>query len=255
MFDVHSTNKINMKRRVHQQRLWKQTSAKILFDENTFLNVPKDKFLEEKRNCKLMGQKENIFLNDSALGENGRRSGPDIIEEKHINLFKNVYDFKDFTSKHNNTKPNLIYTLPIKYMCNVCNKDFKEMGRLNKHLLVHSKQRKYKCDVCDNSFKINSNLNRHLLIHSEQRKCKCDVCDNSFKIKSNLNRHLLIHSGLRKYKCDVCDNSFKIKSNLNRHLLIHSEQRKCKCDVCDKIFKDIFPHIIKTISIIQGSIT
>nr|CAD7602677.1 unnamed protein product [Timema genevievae] len=191
---------------------------------------------EEKRNCKLMGQKETIFLNDSALGENSTRSCQEIIEKKHVNLFKKFCDFKDSTTEHNNTKQNLISTLQRKYMCNVCNKDFKEKGSLNKHLLVHSKQRKYKCEVCNKIFKWTSHLKRHLLIHSEQRNYKCDVCNKSFKLKGSLNSHLLGHSEQRNYKCNVCDKSFKRKNTLNSHLLIHSEQRKYKCDICYKSF-------------------
>nr|CAD7459319.1 unnamed protein product [Timema tahoe] len=172
-----------------------------------------------------MGQKENIFLNYSALGENSKRSGQEIIEKKHVNLFKKVCDFKDSTTEHNNTKQNLISTLQRKYRCNICNKDFKEKRSLNKHLLnKESISVTYVIRASRRSY----DLNRHLLIHSAQRKYKCDVCDKSFKTKNNLKSHLLIHSKQRKYKCDVCNKSFKGTYDLNRHLLIHSEQRKYK---------------------------
>nr|CAD7198490.1 unnamed protein product [Timema douglasi] len=193
-----------------------------------------DKYLiliEEKRNCKLMGQKENIFLNDSALGENSTRSDQDIIDKK------NVCDFKDSISNHNNTKQSLIHTLHRKYTCNVCNRDLKERGSLKKHLLVHSEQIEYKCDVCDKSFKRKGDLNRHLLIHSEQRKYKCNFCDKGFNEKCDLNKHLLYHSERKKYKCNVCDKSFKVIGSLYSHLLVHSDQRKYKCDICDKSLK------------------
>lgn len=67
-------------------------------------------------------------------------------------------------------------------------------SNLNDHLKTHTAERPYICDYCDKGFKQMAHLKEHLRIHTGERPYKCHLCPMDFKQSSSLTRHLETHT-------------------------------------------------------------
>ncbi|KAI8433211.1 hypothetical protein MSG28_015295 [Choristoneura fumiferana] len=67
----------------------------------------------------------------------------------------------------------------------------------------------YVCDICDKAFKQNSSLYHHRRLHSGERPFHCETCFRTFKRKAHLHSHKSIHDPAPKegtvFPCDVCE--------------------------------------------------
>ena len=80
---------------------------------------------------------------------------------------------------------------PGKYLCNECDKSFRDNFDLKRHVdIVHLKLKPFKCAYCDKSFDTGSNLERHVLNKHEKIRHPCDFCDGNYSQKSHLARHI-----------------------------------------------------------------
>lgn len=50
---------------------------------------------------------------------------------------------------------------PIRYLCTLCQKEFKSMKDLTRHIDTHTREKSYKCTICGKGFGQAQNLKRH----------------------------------------------------------------------------------------------
>ncbi|KAH9513468.1 hypothetical protein Btru_033146 [Bulinus truncatus] len=137
-----------------------------------------------------------------------------------------------------------IHTGERKYICQICNRAFKQMTHLQQHHIIHTGERKYVCQVCNRAFKQMTHLQQHHRIHTGERKYICQCCDRGFKQLTHLQQHYRIHTGEKPYRCkfENCERAFAQLSNLQHHMRNHDDQVKKeatrihKCQICHRCY-------------------
>ena len=86
--------------------------------------------------------------------------------------------------------------------CSICEKDFRGKYSLNKHLWrVHkimakkATKKPFLCQFCNKVFKEKAGLQRHTLIHTGEKPHACQYCKLNFRHKSSLKSHEMTHTG------------------------------------------------------------
>ncbi|XP_063696165.1 zinc finger protein 708-like [Culicoides brevitarsis] len=140
-------------------------------------------------------------------------------------------------------KEHLRYSCPFmdtrSYICDLCNKSFKEKQTLRKHLNLHMKVKEYPCKHCDKIYYSQSSLILHYRSHSSE---PCPVCHKVLKSYS-LPYHMAQHSTETRFQCPICNKiKFPTESSLKQHLKIHTKSAEPTesliCD-CGRKFKSL----------------
>ncbi|XP_039262822.2 uncharacterized protein LOC120338900 [Styela clava] len=93
------------------------------------------------------------------------------------------------------------------------------------------------CNICERRFGTLAKLERHLKFHYKGRKILyCSVCGKDFGQKSHLEYHMVLHTGVKAYSCEICGKTFTQKSSLNMHIKSHTSQPNVPCEICGKKF-------------------
>ena len=121
-----------------------------------------------------------------------------------------------------------LHTKP--HICDVCQKRFRNTGRLAQHMSVHSDVR-YPCDWpgCDLTFKRLDNKKDHMNVHTSEKIHRCDWpgCDKTFLIKSRLYVHVFQHKRTqRPIECRICGTRSKTPLQHENHMKTHENQPK-----------------------------
>ncbi|XP_063978403.1 gastrula zinc finger protein XlCGF57.1-like isoform X2 [Diachasmimorpha longicaudata] len=156
------------------------------------------------------------------------------------------------------------------YVCEICNKTFKQSGHLSQHCLSHafptsqcpicstkfesrdqlkahlSRHHRnkrgiqskpiFQCDSCKKVFTIKSVLERHILTHTHERQFDCKICGKRFKQAGHLKSHTLVHTGEKKFVCSICSKRFTLSNSLKKHMYVHNGEKPYQCDVCGSRF-------------------
>ena len=136
---------------------------------------------------------------------------------------------------------------PLTFNCDICNKRFMKLERLNVHKQIHTSKRLFKCSVCQKKFTLKKYLHRHMTVHKTDAKYACLFCEKRFKWKESLGYHMVLHTGHTQHFCTICTKPFAKLSQLNIHMLKHSEA-KLSCEICGKKYKyksDLKIHVEK----------
>ncbi|XP_075153921.1 hamlet isoform X2 [Haematobia irritans] len=124
--------------------------------------------------------------------------------------------------------------------CEVCDKTFVELERLDDHLIGahHFRKDEFLCELCSKRFCHRPVLLKHrALAHNEIRKYPCENCTKVFCDPSNLQRHIRAHHiGARSHACPECGKTFATSSGLKQHTHIHSSVKPFQCEVCFKAY-------------------
>ncbi|XP_073820848.1 hamlet isoform X2 [Musca autumnalis] len=124
--------------------------------------------------------------------------------------------------------------------CEVCDKTFGDIDRLDEHLVVahHFRKDEFLCELCSKRFCHRPVLLKHrALVHNEIRKYPCENCTKVFCDPSNLQRHIRTHHiGARSHACPECGKTFATSSGLKQHTHIHSSIKPFQCEVCFKAY-------------------
>ncbi|XP_034243464.1 zinc finger protein 2-like [Thrips palmi] len=122
-----------------------------------------------------------------------------------------------------------------KWICEICEKAFRNSRTLREHGVVHTGARDFPCSVCGKAFGTAANMRIHLLTHSDQRPFECQTCGATFRQKDSLKVHVRKHTGERPFICTICNMSFDRSFTLKNHMLKHVE-KSFVCSVCGKAF-------------------
>jgi len=128
------------------------------------------------------------------------------------------------------------------YVCDTCDRAFKEKELLIKHLSCHMETKPHECLECGKKFTKPNLLRDHKKRHFEDGTFQCNYCNKKFFTPNKLREHIRIHTGEAPLKCNICGKGFKRHSNLSEHKKIHEPNREVKppkelfCH-CGKVFK------------------
>lgn len=147
-------------------------------------------------------------------------------------------------------QPSVIQLPKKPYTCQVCQKSYTNIDKLNKHQQIHSTVSPFKCEHCKKSFSSKFKLVRHMLIHSDRKPFSCTVCERTFHRKDHLKNHIKIHSPTKKvYICEKehCKKEYTSLLSYKKHLALHSAQEgSLECQICSSVFstkEDILFHL------------
>jgi len=128
------------------------------------------------------------------------------------------------------------------YVCDTCDRAFKDKELLIKHLSCHMETKPHECLECGKKFTKPNLLREHKKRHFEDGTFQCNYCNKKFFTPNKLREHIRIHTGEAPLKCNICGKGFKRHSNLSEHKKIHEPNREVKpqkelfCH-CGKVFK------------------
>ncbi|XP_053384658.1 zinc finger protein 665-like [Mercenaria mercenaria] len=122
------------------------------------------------------------------------------------------------------------------HVCDVCNKTYDSIGRLNYHKKISHGPKQNTCDICSSSFASKSLLRQHKKRHGP-KQFFCDKCSCSYYFMHQLTNHLKIHDeNSIKYKCTVCSREYVNKSHWKEHVKLHDGSNFVQCDQCGKSY-------------------
>merc|ERR1719220_1585666 len=107
------------------------------------------------------------------------------------------------------------------YVCDTCDRAFKEKALLIKHLSCHMETKPHECLECGKKFTKANLLREHKKRHFEDGTFQCNYCNKKFFTPNKLREHIRIHTGEAPLKCNICGKGFKRHSNLSEHKKIH----------------------------------
>ncbi|CAG0894598.1 unnamed protein product [Darwinula stevensoni] len=181
------------------------------------------------------GKKEWNSTRDLILQDWSHYSGG-VDEEETGGLEKSGHKIKSFeeiekaTSHGGSGDPKMKVRFP--YVCNVCNKKFLKIERVQEHLVTHRSRRKYKCQNCSASFSILSELKAHTCsTQSEEKELEGEE-EQEGEVDSKRRRRDLV-------LCELCGAQVQtLTSHMRTAHGIGQEHRSrptCPVDTCCKV--------------------
>uniref|UniRef100_A0A1B0DFT8 C2H2-type domain-containing protein n=1 Tax=Phlebotomus papatasi TaxID=29031 RepID=A0A1B0DFT8_PHLPP len=123
-----------------------------------------------------------------------------------------------------------------KFICPLCNRNFRDKSGLRSHLMIHSGEKPFQCQECGKSFTQSGALTVHLRTHTGDRPFSCDQCGKRFVQAGQLKVHLRTHNGERMEVCPLCGKRFMQKGHLKVHMQRHRGEKPFACNHCGKSF-------------------
>lgn len=156
----------------------------------------------------------------SIVKKNDENSNNNLEENYHINLnsisysnYNTISDFETLVqrcSKCNNyeTFDETSLVLHLTTCQEIENNNEKDL-QANSKLFI--------CNICNKQFKNSTNLSRHKRRHTEDRKYECKVCQKRFFRKDHLSVHFIkIHR--KSFYCTICNRGFQQQDNFIIHI-------------------------------------
>uniref|UniRef100_A0A2S2P5W1 Zinc finger protein n=1 Tax=Schizaphis graminum TaxID=13262 RepID=A0A2S2P5W1_SCHGA len=156
--------------------------------------------------------------------------------------------FRTTTVAMNENNKTMVHNIGDKvgsYVCQMCNKSFKNARSLNKHKKRHKLTenevqpdviRPHVCNICGLAFKKGATLTVHYRIHTGQKPFACNVCSDTFTCSANRTVHMRTHTGYRPYVCKFCGFAFNQSHVLTEHVRLHTGERPYECGLCELAF-------------------
>lgn len=142
---------------------------------------------------------------------------------------------------------------PNKYICNLCQNEFKNMKWLESHMktihinfLKANCKKQPQCQICFKSFRGPGMLKMHQKTHERENKMPtCSICGKEFKSKSILYRHRSTHfADQKQHVCSICNKTFNSNYQLNAHIARHQKNHMCnQCEKCFPSASDLKCHL------------
>ncbi|XP_060851000.1 zinc finger protein 26-like isoform X2 [Rhopalosiphum padi] len=158
--------------------------------------------------------------------------------------------FRITTAAMNENNKTMVHSIGDKvgsYVCQMCNKPFKNASSLNEHNKRHKLTenevqpvsdviRPHVCNICGLAFRKMSTLTVHYRIHTGQKPFACNVCGDTFTCSANRTVHMRTHTGYRPYVCKFCGFAFNQSHVLTEHVRLHTGERPYECGLCELAF-------------------
>jgi len=183
-----------------------------------------------------------VFTQIESLNRNIVLTGSSVLpgNDGSLVLGNNEYEHK-FIRVVSTADPTKVHLNPNElFVCNKCNRTFKQKSRFDRHVMNHPSEKNYLCKVCNKVFTRLPHLQKHMRTHSDERKYVCETCGAAFILQHHLVRHNRIHTGVLPFQCDVCHKQFTRKAGLTQHQFVHTGMKPFVCSVgeCDRQFSD-----------------
>ncbi|VDH96523.1 Hypothetical predicted protein [Mytilus galloprovincialis] len=198
---------------------------------------------------------KSLRIHQNRMHKNIKKHGCDQCFEIFTSMVKlNIHRMKHFddptdSDELSGESSELVDSTPEQYVCNICNKMFKNKRWLEDHKKIHEITM-FPCSFCDRFFESISDLKQHEiddhLTHRNLSKLsegnhsiqtyKCDICNKEFIRKPLLDAHVLQHTRQKPFGCNFCSSSFQFANELQMHLRTHKHPRPFFCKLCHARF-------------------
>ncbi|KAF6031324.1 hypothetical protein EB796_010368 [Bugula neritina] len=134
------------------------------------------------------------------------------------------------------------------FVCEICQKGFKQQAQLKNHSLVHVAGVDVKekesmsgrhwfvqvaCGICKRTFANQKSLQCHIeAVHEKLKPFTCKFCGHKAARKAMMQLHMRTHTGEKPFKCDQCDYVTGDHNSMRRHRMRHSGDKPYKCPHC-----------------------
>ncbi|XP_018334323.1 zinc finger protein 91-like isoform X2 [Agrilus planipennis] len=146
-------------------------------------------------------------------------------------------DYKTFSLGKLNNIHRPIHSEAKPFICDVCNKGFKNSKQLRNHKVKHKdflNKTIQLCVECNKMFSDRRQLRIHMdSVHKKLKPFLCSYCGYKGASKSSLRMHMRQHTGEKPFSCEQCSYTTADHNSLRRHKLRHTGQKPYKCAYCD----------------------
>lgn len=214
----------------HERKLQQDNSSKTEFENRKLSSTSGSEDDGKIYTCQECGCG---FKTKSSCNRHIQMAHQEFICEICNKLFKNMKFFQDHLPLHSQyLKENLDKT-NVYFSCPHCGQNFSTQDTLNKHVASHDPSNIHQCEFCDACFNNFESLQNHRSNHLTDRKVyQCDLCDKSFVRHFALFNHLQVHANKSYFKCQSCSKCFSSKEHLDQHSRIHRGEVPYKCIDC-----------------------
>ncbi|KAF5301133.1 hypothetical protein FQR65_LT08963 [Abscondita terminalis] len=146
-------------------------------------------------------------------------------------------DYKTFSLGKLNNIHRLIHSDHKGFICDVCQKAFKNSKQLRNHKITHKDKIDkfiHVCAICEKVFSNRRQMRVHMDgVHNKIKPFLCNYCGYKGASKSALKMHIRQHTGEKPFSCDSCTYTTADHNSLRRHKLRHTGHKPYKCEHCD----------------------
>lgn len=202
----------------HHRTMSCRLCGKVIADMNSLRRHEKRHFYDKGLQCDLC---RKTFRNKTALLLHTKAHAGEIVhpcktcglgfatqqslEEHQILHFKNEYTCR---------KCNLVchsrayFWMHLKlhgsaFVCNICNRTFRDTSLLAIHRRRHYNVRPYQCPHCPRAFSIGETLRKHMCVHTKAFPHMCVLCKKGFLTTYGFHRHLdVVHTRVEQVDHD-----------------------------------------------------
>lgn len=148
-----------------------------------------------------------------------------------------ICDYKTFSLGKLNNIHKLIHSDLKAFICDVCQKGFKNTKQLRNHKMTHKeKNNKFShvCVICEKIFSNRRQMRVHMDgVHNKIKPFLCNYCGYKGASKGALKMHIRQHTGEKPFSCNFCNYATADHNSLRRHKLRHTGHKPYKCEHCD----------------------
>lgn len=214
------------------------------FEESVFLQAPStvSNTLKTYYEAKNIKQRRKLF--DRKVDASAKRKGQLLYVCNYGNCrmkFCNKIGLDIHLYTHTGLKP---------VTCKVCEKSFLSSKLFDKHKCKFSRPMqemkgvRYECDICLKNFGNIGTLFIHKRSHKGSKPYTCGLCTKAFTLKSSMYKHVKSHGTDVRYKCQTCEKMFRSPWHLEEHLMSHVNEKKLyNCSQCEKVFTNYSNYI------------
>ncbi|KAJ8923938.1 hypothetical protein NQ315_006714 [Exocentrus adspersus] len=144
-------------------------------------------------------------------------------------------EYKSFSLAKLNNIHKLIHSEVRAFLCDICNKSFKNSKQLRNHKMTHKNKSHllHICEGCSKTFTDRRQLKIHMdVVHKKIRPYLCSYCGYKGSSRSSLKMHIRQHTGEKPFSCESCSYTTSDHNSLRRHKLRHTGQKPYKCTYC-----------------------
>lgn len=132
-----------------------------------------------------------------------------------------------------------------KFICDVCQKSYRNKNLLLRHILRHFPEDTIPCDHCSKKFTNRKDFIVHKnRFHSDQIQFTCNLCEETHDDKKSMLKcresHLVKKKRVNEKSCPICDKKMKTNSIYSHIRMVHNKEREKMCQICGKALRTTY---------------